>query len=139
MSSFSSACARTHAQQQQRWRRLRVAALLYSREPRALMHDCRMLVRYFCEKNMLAKFVSLIRTSGSSQIKMQVIQSLSILVQNINNETSLCTYAHPAAPLQCCAAPLTSICPRTCAICAAARLHPVQQLHQRAHQHSTRV
>ena len=43
---------------------------------------------YFCEKNMLAVFTRMLSTPGvGNDIKRQVIQTMSILVQNISNDT----------------------------------------------------
>ncbi|GMH87319.1 hypothetical protein TL16_g10816 [Triparma laevis f. inornata] len=54
------------------------------------------LFDYFCEKNMLALLVDVARGEGegagvarSVSVKSQVIQTVSILVQNVRNETSL--------------------------------------------------
>jgi hypothetical protein len=54
------------------------------------------LFDYFCEKNMLALLVDVARGEGegagvarSVLVKAQVVQTVSILVQNVRNETSL--------------------------------------------------
>ena len=45
---------------------------------------------YFCEKNMLALLVDMARAPGCSPpVQTQVVQTISILVQNVRNQTSL--------------------------------------------------
>jgi len=44
---------------------------------------------YFCEKNILSKFVDIVNTSSSSEVKTQVIQTMCIIIQNMKNKTSL--------------------------------------------------
>ena len=48
------------------------------------------LFEYFCEKNMLALIISLLdHVNCGSQLTVQIIQSVGILIQNIKSETSL--------------------------------------------------
>ena len=47
--------------------------------------------RVFLEENVLQDIISIIKQSRSNKIKIQIIQTISILIQNIKNRTSLCT------------------------------------------------
>lgn len=78
--------------------------------------------RFFCEHNMLGLFVRLMDGHMSARVKTQVIQTVSILVQNIQSETTLCAWGLRPA---CAAAPH----PRPA---ARPSLHSVQQLRQPA-------
>ena len=50
--------------------------------------DAERIFDYFCEKNMLAIFIRMLNTPNvGSNIKRQIIQTMSILVQNISNDT----------------------------------------------------
>ena len=44
---------------------------------------------YFCEKNMLSLFTKMLRQRAGQQVNTQIVQTVSILVQNIRNETYL--------------------------------------------------
>lgn len=44
---------------------------------------------YFCEKGILRFFLDILNQNPSSKIKIQILQTLSILVQNISNDRSL--------------------------------------------------
>lgn len=44
---------------------------------------------YFAEKNILANFVRILSQKCDNKVKVQVIQTLSILVQNLANEVSI--------------------------------------------------
>ena len=44
----------------------------------------------FLEENMLQDIISIIKQNRSNKIKIQIIQTISILIQNIKNKTSLC-------------------------------------------------
>lgn len=48
------------------------------------------LYRFFLEENMLQDIISIIKQNRSNKIKIQIIQTISILIQNIKNRTSLC-------------------------------------------------
>jgi protein CLEC16A len=50
-----------------------------------------MLFDFFCEKNMLSLFLELMRTSGGcpSAVHIQILQTLSILISCVRNDTSL--------------------------------------------------
>ena len=48
------------------------------------------LYRFFLEENMLQDIISIIKQNRSNNIKIQIIQTISILIQNIKNRTSLC-------------------------------------------------
>ena len=50
-----------------------------------------LLCRVFLEENVLQDIISIIKQSRSNKIKIQIIQTISILIQNIKNRTSLCT------------------------------------------------
>ena len=41
---------------------------------------------------MLQDIISIIKQNRSNKIKIQIIQTISILVQNIKNKTSLCVF-----------------------------------------------
>ena len=47
------------------------------------------LYRFFLEENMLQDIISIIKQNRSNKIKIQIIQTISILIQNIKNRTSL--------------------------------------------------
>ena len=46
--------------------------------------------RVFLEENVLQDIISIIKQNRSNKIKIQIIQTISILIQNIKNRTSLC-------------------------------------------------
>lgn len=48
------------------------------------------LCSLFLEENMLQDIISIIKQNRSNKIKIQIIQTISILIQNIKNKTSLC-------------------------------------------------
>ena len=48
------------------------------------------MYRFFLEENMLQDIISIIKQNRSNKIKIQIIQTISILIQNIKNRTSLC-------------------------------------------------
>ena len=48
------------------------------------------LYRFFLEENMLQDIISIIKQNRSNKIKIQIIRTISILIQNIKNRTSLC-------------------------------------------------
>ena len=51
-------------------------------------NDAERIFDYFCEKNMLAIFTRMLNTPNvGNSIKRQIIQTMSILVQNITNDT----------------------------------------------------
>ena len=41
---------------------------------------------------MLQDIISIIKQNRSNKIKIQIIQTISILIQNIKNRTSLCIF-----------------------------------------------
>ena len=47
--------------------------------------------RVFLEENMLQDIICIIKQNRSNKIKIQIIQTISILIQNIKNRTSLCS------------------------------------------------
>ena len=47
--------------------------------------------RFFLEENMLHDIIAIIKQNRSNKIKIQIIQTISILIQNTKNRTSLCT------------------------------------------------
>lgn len=47
---------------------------------------------YFLEKNMLTFFLKILDQKTNKEVKIQLIQTLSILVENIRNETSICKW-----------------------------------------------
>ena len=47
------------------------------------------IFEYFCEKNMLAVFTSMLNGRSGAEVKRQIIQTVSILVQNVSNDTYL--------------------------------------------------
>ena len=49
------------------------------------------MCRFFLEENMLQDIISIIKQNRSNKIKIQILQTLSILIQNIKNRTSLCS------------------------------------------------
>jgi hypothetical protein len=51
--------------------------------------DCERIFDYFCEKNMLSIFTRMLaaRPGCGDSVKRQIIQTMSILVQNISNDT----------------------------------------------------
>jgi protein CLEC16A len=52
---------------------------------------------YFLEKHMLAHFLNILSQKTGQQVKVQLLQTLSILITGIKSETHLCTppSAHP--------------------------------------------
>lgn len=46
---------------------------------------------YFCEKNMMGLFHDILERDCGPEVRIQIIQTVSILLQNIRNETWLCT------------------------------------------------
>ena len=48
--------------------------------------------RVFLEENVLQDIISIIKQNRSNKIKIQIIQTISILIQNIKNRTSLCKF-----------------------------------------------
>ena len=51
-------------------------------------NDAERIFDYLCEKNMLAIFTRMLNTTNvGNSIKRQIIQTMSILVQNITNDT----------------------------------------------------
>jgi hypothetical protein len=44
---------------------------------------------YFAEKNILSNFVRILSQKCDNKVKVQIIQTLSILVQNLSNEVSI--------------------------------------------------
>ncbi len=53
------------------------------------------LFEFFCEKNMLALFTRFLSQKWCGPaVKQQIVQTISILAQNISNETSLCASRH---------------------------------------------
>ena len=48
--------------------------------------------RVFLEENVLQDIISIIKQNRSNKIKIQIIQTISILIQNIKNRTSLCIF-----------------------------------------------
>lgn len=48
----------------------------------------------FCEQNVLSYFVRLAEQQGvPNAVKVQLLQTLSIIVQSINKETAVCKYS----------------------------------------------
>lgn len=47
---------------------------------------------YFLEKHMLAHFLNILSQKTSQQVKVQLLQTLSILITGIKSETHLCTF-----------------------------------------------
>ena len=50
--------------------------------------------RFFLEENMLHDIIAIIKQNRSNKIKIQIIQTISILIQNTKNRTSLCTQSY---------------------------------------------
>jgi hypothetical protein len=49
------------------------------------------LYSYFLEKHMLAHFLNILSQKTGQQVKVQLLQTLSILITGIKSETHLCT------------------------------------------------
>lgn len=48
--------------------------------------------RFFCEKRMITLMIEYLHQDCANSVKIQVIQTMSILVQNIKSETTLSIY-----------------------------------------------
>ena len=51
---------------------------------------------YFCEKNMMALFWEILQADCGSEVRVQIIQTVSILLQNVRKPIWKC--ACPSAP-----------------------------------------
>ncbi len=51
-----------------------------------------LLCSFFLEKNLLAFFLNILDQKTSKHVKVQLIQTLSILVENIRSQSALCKY-----------------------------------------------
>ena len=54
---------------------------------------------FFLEEKMIGDIIGIILQNHSNAAKVQVIQTISILVQNIRNEKSLCIHLNPISYL----------------------------------------
>ena len=54
----------------------------------------RMMYSFFLEEKLLSDIISIIHQKRSNATKVQVIQTISILVQNIRDEKALCNVLH---------------------------------------------
>jgi protein CLEC16A len=52
-------------------------------------HNAPSFFDFFAEKNLLSHFVRILAQKCENKVKIQIIQSLSILVQNLTNEVSI--------------------------------------------------
>ena len=48
------------------------------------------MISFFLEEKILGDIIAIIHQNRSNETKVQVIQTISILVQNIRDEKSLC-------------------------------------------------
>jgi hypothetical protein len=58
----------------------------------------RPLCSFFIEKNLFGHFLKIMRIQGNVYVKIQLLQCLNIIFENLRNDSSLCTLLHSTPP-----------------------------------------